>query len=326
VSISAERELTRDAIETVVGLACRAPSLHNSQPWRWVAVGHELRLYHDGSRLLASTDTYGRQMIISCGAALHHLQVALAASGWQFFVDRCPNSAEPHHLATVWVSGAAVPTDHDLDLGAAIGRRHSDRMALAAPTSPDLEQDACAAVSRYEVTVRSIAESDHVVLADLSARAAATRRYDQRYQDELRWWSGHSPMPDGVPLEVLLSTAEHGGVPVGRKFPTREQEIPHPDVVRDRATVLVMSTTRDSQPSWLRCGEALSALLLTYTAAGMATCPLTHLTELPQCRSGIASMPGQTGLPQVLVRVGLATGPRPAGTNRRAVADVLTFE
>ena len=84
-----------DVIRQAVGLACRAPSLHNSQPWRWVADGPVLQLFADPARIGRSTDSTGREVIISCGAVLDHLRVAMAAAGWQANVDRFPNPEQP---------------------------------------------------------------------------------------------------------------------------------------------------------------------------------------------------------------------------------------
>jgi hypothetical protein len=55
-----------------VELACRAPSLHNVDPRRTVT----------------STDRSGREAIISCGAALDHFRVAMAAVGWHTNVEQ----------------------------------------------------------------------------------------------------------------------------------------------------------------------------------------------------------------------------------------------
>ena len=78
----------RTSLESAVALACRAPSLHNSQPWRWVVGRFGLSLFSDPDRLLPATDDFGRQMVISCGAALNHLEVAFAAQGWDIEIDR----------------------------------------------------------------------------------------------------------------------------------------------------------------------------------------------------------------------------------------------
>ena len=74
--------LDADVLRAAVQLACRAPSLHNSQPWQWVTQGTRLHLYVDHSRILYSTDKSGREALISCGAVLDHLCVAMAAAGW----------------------------------------------------------------------------------------------------------------------------------------------------------------------------------------------------------------------------------------------------
>ena len=77
-----------DILKAAVQLACRAPSLHNSQPWQWVADGAGLHLYVDRSRILSSADKSGREAHISCGAVLDHLRVAMAAAGWTANVEQ----------------------------------------------------------------------------------------------------------------------------------------------------------------------------------------------------------------------------------------------
>jgi hypothetical protein len=79
-----------DILRAAVQLACRAPSLHNSQPWQWIAEGAGLHLNVDRSRILPSTDKSGREAHIGCGAVLDHLRVAMAAAGWTANVDRFP--------------------------------------------------------------------------------------------------------------------------------------------------------------------------------------------------------------------------------------------
>src|SRR5690242_2302528 len=86
-------------ISDAVQLACRAPSLHNSQPWRWVASRDGLELHLDPNRRVRSADRSGREAVISCGAMLDHLRVAMAAAGWSATVERMPNPNNRDHLA-----------------------------------------------------------------------------------------------------------------------------------------------------------------------------------------------------------------------------------
>ena len=84
-----------EVIRNAVRLACRAPSLHNSQPWRWVAEGATVQLFPDKDRVVYSTDHSGREALIGCGAVLDHFRVAMAAAGCTANVDRFPNPNNP---------------------------------------------------------------------------------------------------------------------------------------------------------------------------------------------------------------------------------------
>jgi len=97
VSLMPEPETLRRVVE----LAGRAPSIENTQPWRWRRTAAGVELHVDGGRRLESTDPSGRNAVISCGAALHHFQVAAAALGWESEVDRVPDRSGASLLARV---------------------------------------------------------------------------------------------------------------------------------------------------------------------------------------------------------------------------------
>lgn len=325
MNTSVTGELHTELVRAAIRIAGRAPSLHNTQPWRWVAEGDEVRLYHDADRMLPFTDTFGRQMIISCGAALHHARVAFASLGWRVEVERCPDPSQPHHLATVTILEPAAATERDMALCAAIARRRTDRLPFEDPHDEHILPEMRVAAAPFEVVVDRIALTDRAALASASERAATMRHFDHSYQDELQWWTGREPLRDGIGAEVLPSGAEQAGVRVARQFPTAER-IPPAAVAVDHSLVLVLSTERDSQPSWLRAGEALSAVLLSCTVEGLATCALTHLTELPECRTIVEGLLPSTVLPQILVRVGHSTNPHPRpATHRRPLDEILSF-
>ena len=94
---------------TAVEHALRAPSVHNTQPWRWRITDHAVQLHADWNRHLVATDPGRRDLVLSCGAALHHLLVALAAQGVPVQVDRLPDPEDSGHLATVAVGHGAGP-------------------------------------------------------------------------------------------------------------------------------------------------------------------------------------------------------------------------
>ncbi|PXX71409.1 nitroreductase family protein [Nocardia tenerifensis] len=116
-----------DAIETALALAVPAPSIRNTQPWRWRIGDGAVHLFLDPERATTSAE---RDAVLSCGAALHHLRVAFAALGWSAVVRRLPDPADPGHLAAVELVRHR-PTKLDAALSAAISCRQSDRRPFA---------------------------------------------------------------------------------------------------------------------------------------------------------------------------------------------------
>lgn len=66
----------------VVAKAVWAPSVHNTQPWRFTVGGQEISLHADADRRLVVADPNGREMLISCGAALFNVRLALRSLGY----------------------------------------------------------------------------------------------------------------------------------------------------------------------------------------------------------------------------------------------------
>ena len=294
-----------DVIRQAVGLACRAPSLHNSQPWRWVADGPVLQLFADPARIGRSTDSTGREVIISCGAVLDHLRVAMTAAGWQANVDRFPNPDNLGHLASVDFTAEGFVTDAQRARAEAIRRRRTDRLSLAAPPqwysfAPALRDT----VDRSLAVLDVIPDDSRPQLAEVSRLTEELRREDSSYHAELQWWTMHSLGP--IPPSALVSEQEAEQLDVSRRFPTSGRSARRAEIGRDRSKILVLSTYDDSRGSALGCGEMLSSVLLECTIAGLATCTLTHMIEVTAAREIVRRLIGKSGMPQALIRVGVA--------------------
>jgi hypothetical protein len=317
-----------DILKAAVQFACRAPSLHNSQPWQWVAEGARLDLYVDHSRVLPSTDKSGREAHIGCGAVLDHLCVAIAAAGWTANVDRFPDPNNLDHLASLDFSPMSLVTDGHRRRADAILHRRTDRLPFAAPRNwESLKPMLRNAVDAGTVHLDVIADELRPELARASQLTESLRLYDSTYHTELDWWTGHFETSDGIPRSSLVSAAESDRVDVGRTFPVSAHNERRAGFGQDQSTVLVLSTDEDTRDDAFRCGEALSVVLLECTLAGMATCTLTHLTELQSSRHLIGTLTRRAAMPQLLIRVGEAPalGEVPPMTPRRPLRDVLTF-
>ncbi len=316
----------RDAVQ----LACRAPSLHNSQPWKWVADETGLQLFLDPDRIVESTDDAGprREAIISCGAVLDHLRVAVAVAGWAADVDRFPDPDDPDHLASVSLSPLEHVTNRHRERADAILRRRTDRLPFAAPANwgivePVLRASLDSAVLRLDVLPDELRPQ----LAEASALTESLRLYDSSYHSELAWWTAPFQTWDGIPPSALVSATESDRVDVGRIFPVIGRSDRRSEVAEDRATVLVLSTDDNSTTDALWAGEGLSQVLLECTSAGLATCPVTHLTELAGSRDVINTLIDRAGMPQALIRVGQAPAiaEAPPVTPRRPLREVLEW-
>ena len=313
-------------LRKAVLVACRAPSIHNSQPWRWVAEGERLRLFVDRYRAVPGADQSGRETIISCGAVLDHLRVAMLAGGWQSRIKRFPNPNEPDNLASIDFSPAEHVTDADRLRGQAILQRRTDRLPLGRPTYWDVFEPVLrSSIEDSRVTLDVLADELRPLVVQASLLTEALRRDDWSYHVELDWWTSPFVVTEGVPANALASETEHIRVDVGREFPVRSHADRRPEVDVDCSKILVLSTPNDTRADVLRCGEALSTVLLECTVAGMATCPLTHLIEVAESRDILRDLIAGHGEPQVLVRVGMAppTERPPEPTSRRPLNDVL---
>jgi len=314
-----------DTLARTVALACRAPSYHNSQPWHWVADRGRLHLYLDPDRVV-QTDFTKRQALISCGAVLDHLRVAMAAAGWESIIDRLPDPNNVEHLASIDFTAATIVTDEHRRRAEAMATRRTDRL----PFDPVSDWDGFETLLRRRIDdsvalVDVVSDARRHELAQANVLTNALRFYDSTYFETLRRWTAPYEASEGIPYDSLASATEGDRVDVGRAFPISHHPERREQVPVDLSTILVISAHDDTRRDMLGCGETLSMVLLEATVAGLATCTLTHLTELATSRHLVEELTGRA-LPQVLVRVGEAPANEqlPPTTPRRPLTDVLT--
>lgn len=309
--------MVRSALE----LAVLAPSIHNTQPWRWRIGAGSLHLYADATRWLPATDPDVRDLLVSCGAALHHARIALAALGWSGPVKRMSDPAAPEHLATIELYSHR-PSDAELTMAAAIPHRRADRRRYAGwPVPARRLREFTASAAAEDVVL--LAATEPAMRAGICAairEADRLQRADYAYAAELSWWSGRTITPDGVIVASAGDAASYGGLKM-RSF------IGTPAVAADggAGALLVLGTASDEAESCLRAGEAASAVMLAATAAGLATCPLSQPLEIGPTRALVAELLGSGLHPHLLIRMGwptLAGRPLPR-TPRRPLDDLI---
>lgn len=304
-----------ETIRAALSLAIQAPSVHNSQPWSWRVDNQSLHLFADFTRHLRSTDPDMRDLIVSCGATLHHCVVALAALGWHAKVHRFPNSDDPAHLASIDVL-PQTPGEVDIILAAAIKRRRSDRRHYSSWPVPGGDIALMGArAARGGVMLRRIDLLPR--LNDVVARSVLSNATDHaRPMDGNSRGGAVRDTPIADPNATARSRSFAGAALV--QSVDAEQSF-------DNAIVLALGTAEDDTLAWLRAGEATSLVLLSATAMGLATCPVTEPLEIVEIRDAVrADVFGTSGHPQMLLRVGWAAtnADPPPATPRRPLTEV----
>ena len=313
-----------ETIRAALALATRAPSVHNSQPWQWRVGPQSLHLYSDPDLHLPNTDPDRRDLMLSCGASLNHCIIALAALGWQSTVHRFPNPADSDHLAAIELQ-RREPAELDIALAAAIPRRRTDRRIFSSwPVPPGDIALMGSRAARAGVTLLRV--EDVTGLKDVVEQAVRTHAADDEYLRELTTWSGRHGSLAGVPARNTPAPDPAAELP-GRVF--AGAVLAQPDdatPAADNAVVLALGTRDDDDLARLRAGEATSLVLLTATALGLASCPITEPLEVEQTREAVrAEIFDLNEFPQMLLRVGWAPAnadPLPS-TPRRALSDVV---
>jgi nitroreductase len=297
---------TGDALYAAATAAGYAPSIHNTQPWLWRLTGDVLDLYADRTRMLEVTDPENRLAMLSCGTALHHARIALAAQGLHAVVQRLPDPTDTGHLAQFRIDGTRPIEPYTIRLAETIRERHTDRRpATGAPIGPEALGEISAAVEIEAIWLHILRPDQVLDLAAAISHAQGIEAAEPRWQDELMHWTGGTRDHGvGVPDAAIPRTAPQTTVP-GRDFGH------HGDLAgiagHDESALFgVLYGSGDEPIDWLRAGEALSAAWLTATARGISLLPLSAAVEVEGTRTGLRRLVADLGHPYLALRLGVA--------------------
>lgn len=302
--------------------ATLAPSVHNTQPWRFHVRPHSLEVYADFTRQLNVLDPTGRQLIISCGCALFNARTTLAAEDVHVSVDRFPDEDRTDLLATLtYAPGSSEESPEVARLEQFLPQRQTNRRRFSEDQVADSvleELEAAAAAESAQLFI--VRDPDQrVVVASLSQYADEIENLNPAYRAELRaWTTDTADRRDGVPSTTVPHVDGTSGdeVPI-RDFDTQGRGyLPAATRSSRNQCLVLICTSGDTPHDWLRAGEALERVLLEVTRHGYVASPLTQITEVPSTRAQLRIKLGLGGYPHVLLRIGRAAA-TPASRRRR---------
>lgn len=267
-------------------------------------------------------------MITSCGTALHHALVALAVEGYRAEVIRMPESSRPDHLARITITGNQPSTPQAMRLLQTLEIRRTDRRPLSDAPLPDGVVDVLRSAATANGIGLDLLDRDQTIeLAGAIDRAQRGQLGDAAGHAELDSWTGGQRMPGtGVPDTNIPDHTPATTVPV-RDF-GHLGTLGGADTHDPAARYAILYGLDDEPGTWLRAGEALSAVWLEAIAHGVALVPLSAAVESPSTRRDLRQILSGVGYPCIAMRLGVADPqqPTPPRTPRLAVEMTVDTE
>lgn len=321
-----------EQLRHLVRYAILAPSGHNAQPWLFRVRGNVCEVIADRTRGLAVVDPEDRELTISCGAALGHLELAARRFGLAPETRLAPDPDDPDLLAHVTVRGGDPATDDETVLFDAITARRTTRRRFEDRPLPDEILERCVlAAEGQETGLRFVTvPAERSRVAELVAEGDRIQFGDPRFRRELSAWihSRRAHTRDGLSADNLVDRPDVLSpvtALVVRTFDMGDGIAAQDEAIAVGSPVLaILSTQGDEMVDWLRAGRALARVLLTVTAAGATAAFLNQPIEVAELRPKLRDETGIEGMPQILLRLGY--GPEVPPTARRPLDSVLVAE
>ncbi|MDP3711294.1 MAG: hypothetical protein Q8R60_02265 [Mycobacteriales bacterium] len=318
-------ELTREQLVPLVALAGRAPSLHNSQPWRFALDRGAIELRVDPERGLSVSDPRARELVISCGAALLTLRLGLRGLGLDVHVDLVPASGDPLLLARVRASHGDPPTPAEARMLAAVPHRHTERHGFTRRPLPATLLQALARDVRTEGSRLVIVDDERIRtrITHLALRAEDRREADPTWQAErARWVTQEAGRRDGIPVRALADGPFDASFPLPvPRFAPRPASGGDHQRIGAPGRLAVITTGGDTVPDWISAGQGLQRLLLRAADTWVFAAFNTAALEDGGDRERLREVLGITDHPQMLFELGCA--PSTHSTPRLSPASLI---
>jgi hypothetical protein len=276
---------------------------------------------------LRQQDPDGRELLISCGAALLGLRLGLRSLGLLPAVDLLPDDHQPDLLARVHFAGPAALTKHESELLRAVCHRHTHRGPFVpAEMSSHLVEGLRADATAERAELVLLPDQAQISwLTELVRAAGQQQAASPQVAAELRRWvrDPGSAARDGVAAFARAGAGPESAAPAPGRLPQRD--FGQPGTVAEGGAppqlTAVLTTTGDAASDWIQAGQALHRILLHAATRWVFASLQSQPLELPALRAELRSRLGLPGEPQMLLQFGRCNVAGP--TARRPAANII---
>ncbi|MDN3358264.1 hypothetical protein [Actinomadura sp. DC4] len=324
-----------DAVETpradriahsLVDAAVWAPSVYDTQPWWFGTRGSTVTLHADAERRLEVADPDGREMFISCGAALYTLRLGVRALGRTPEVRMLSDRRRPGLIADVGVGVEQPVTAEERQMYAQVARRHTHSGGFRPGGMPiGLLQALRTHAYSEQVCLRIVADPrTRIALAALTEAAEQVQRQNPAYVAEAARWTQDAHRTAGEREETCPSESAHLNADfAGCDFARGQGWGPAGSAQRDATGVVaILLTDGDERSDWLCAGQALQRILLCAAEYEVSAAFHGQALEVPELREFVRNRFCDGAHPQVIMRLGVAH----PGAVRRSVTELTRGE
>lgn len=314
----------------ILRYAILAPSIHNTQPWRFEVYDDCLKMFVDRSKTLLQADPYNRQLIISCGAALMNLRVAAAYFNFPIEIDVRPHQIDSDEMAMLRPSSNSPINSFLSQLFPAIMSRVTNRHAYAPVYISRALQAQLIAAAQEEganlVFIETTALRQQI--AELIIAGDLCQFHDPNFRQELANWMRDTHSQDGIPSYALGIQNDIAANASIMQLALRMLDISkdmahiHQELLQSSPVLACLVTASEDIYSWLAVGQALQRVLLLAADSGFNASFLNQAIEIEELRLRLAKTLGlqAPAFPQMLLRLGM--GATHEHTPRKSVKDV----
>lgn len=296
--------LSTEEVAILIRAAGTAPSMHNTQPWRFEVSGLVVDVTLDEERALPAEDPAGRLIRIGLGAAAFNLRVAAAMLGHETTFVTDPDPDRPDIAVRLFLDSRQSPLPPLAGLYGELRRRHTFRGPMTDAPVPAKVLDEITASARCEGADLHWLDAGtvHRLLGILWDADELDLHAEDRLAERNRWVGGERTA-DGVP-GVATGPRPAGLAAVRNLTAGFDDRTRGSSVFEHRPTIAVLTTRTDSFASWIGAGMALEHALLTATSYDLAASFLNQALEHVETRARVTQLVGHSTRPQMIIRFG----------------------